>query len=135
MKLFKLVFLLILINSNSLIAQKKEEQIIKQVKFEKDKVFMNDQLAFNYSIDNKNHFILSDINKNEIITGDITSSGDGKWSSVITFVQEKKQFSNSKIIGRNDLLFKFLENNVITNDFKINPEKLNAFFDKYNELK
>jgi hypothetical protein len=135
MKIFKLLFLLILLNSFSLIAQKKEDQIIKQLKFETDKIILNKELAFHYSIDDKNHFIISNLENKEIITGDMIFLEEEKWSSVFTFVQENKVFSNSKIIGRNQLFFKLLENNVITKDFKIDPEKLTEFLEKYNESK
>lgn len=135
MKIFKLLFILILLNSFSLIAQKKEDQIIKQLKFETDKIILNKELAFHYSIDDKNHFIISDLENKEIISGDMIFLEEEKWSSVFTFVQENKVFSNSKIIGRNQLFFKLLENNVITKDFKIDPEKLTEFLEKYNESK
>jgi hypothetical protein len=135
MKIFKLLFLLILLNSFSLIAQKKEDQIIKQLKFETDKIILNKELAFHYSIDDQNHFIISNLENKEIITGDMIFLEEEKWSSVFTFVQENKVFSNSKVIGRNQLFFKLLENNVITKDFKIDPEKLTEFLEKYNESK
>ena len=54
-----------------------------------------------------------------MITGDITSLGDNKFSSVITFVTFGKKFSNTKIVGRNDLIFALCKNNVFTEDFKL----------------
>lgn len=134
MKILKLLLLILFFNTFYLVAQKKEEQIITQLKFETDKIILNDKHAFNY-IRQENHFIISDLENKEIITGDITSSEEGKFISTITFVQENKVFSNEKIIGRNDLFFRMLENNVITKDFKIDTEKLAIFFEKYNEIK
>ncbi len=119
----------------NLSAQKSEEkQIITKVKFETDKIILNDKPAFNYS-KVYNYFTISDLNGKELITGDITSLGNNKFSSVITFVTFGKKFSNTKIVGRNELIFALCENNVFTVDFKINEEKLNVFFEKYNELK
>lgn len=119
----------------NLSAQKKDkEQIITAVKFETDKIILNNKPAFNYS-KTYNYFTISDLDGKELITGDITPLGDNKFSSVITFVTFGKKFSNAKIVGRNDLIFALCENNVFTKDFKINEEKLNAFFEKYNELK
>ncbi len=114
--------------------EKNEEQIITAVKFETDKIILNNKPAFNY---NKlyNYFTISDLNGKELITGDITALGKNKFSSVINFVTFDKKFSNAKIIGRNELIFALCENNVFTEDFKINEEKLTEFFEKYNELK
>lgn len=115
-------------------AQEQVNRIFNEVQFKSDKILLEKQEAFNYKKDG-NHFSVLDLNNNELIIGDITSLGDGKFSSVITFVAENKKFSNAKIIGRSDLFFAMLNNNVINKDFKIDPEKLELFFEKYNELK
>lgn len=130
-----LLITLLLLSFIKLSAQETEKkQIITAVKFETDKIILNNKPAFNY---NKvyNYFTISDLDGKELIKGDITALGDNIFSSVITFVTFEKQFSNAKIVGRNDLIFALCENNVFTEDFKINEEKLTAFFEKYNELK
>lgn len=116
-------------------AQKsKGKQIITEVKLDSDKVILNNKLAYNYTR-NENDFIISDLKGKELIKGSITSLGNGKFSSIITFVTVGKDFSNSKIIGRQQLIFALCENNVIKEDFTIDEEKLTAFLEKYNELK
>ena len=127
-----LILLLSFINSNA--QESEEKQIITAVKFETDKIILNNKPAFNYS-KVYNYFTISDLDGKELITGDITALGENNFSSVITFVTFDKKFSNAKIVGRNDLIFALCQNNVFTKDFKINEEKLNAFFEKYNELK
>jgi hypothetical protein len=130
--LLNIILMLSFINLSA--QEKNEEQIITAVKFETDKIILNNKPAFNY---NKlyNYFTISDLNGKELITGDITALGKNKFSSVINFVTFDKKFSNAKIIGRNELIFALCENNVFTEDFKINEEKLTEFFEKYNELK
>ena len=46
-----------------------------------------------------------------------------------------KEFSNKKIIGRQEIIFALCENNVIRDNFEIDEAKLALFFEKYNELK
>jgi hypothetical protein len=127
-----LILLLSFINSNA--QESEEKQIITAVKFETDKIILNNKPAFNYS-KVYNYFTISDLDGTELINGEITALGENKFSSVITFVNFEKKFSNATIVGRNDLIFKLCENNVITEDFKIDEAKLTAFFEKYNELK
>lgn len=134
MKKTLLITLLFLAFINLSAQEKDKEQIITAVKFETDKIILNNKPAFNYS-KVSNYFTISDLDGKELINGDITALGDNKFSSVITFVTFGKKFSNAKIVGRNDLIFALCKNNVFTEDFKINEVKLNEFFDKYNELK
>ncbi|MRX38564.1 hypothetical protein GJU43_04705 [Flavobacterium sp. LC2016-23] len=134
MKIVHVLSTLLVLMTLNMNAQEKIERIINEVQFKADKIILNKQEAFNYRKDG-NHFSVSDLNNNELIIGDITSLGDGKFSSVITFVVENKKFSNAKIIGRSDLFFALLNENVISKEFKIDPEKLEVFFEKYNELK
>ena len=130
-----LLITILLFSFINLSAQKSaEKQIITAVKFEKDKIILNNKLAFDYS-KVFNYFTISDLDGAEIITGDITALGENKFSSVITFVTLEKKFSNAKIVGRNELIFILCENNVCNEDFKINKDNLTAFFEKYNELK
>jgi hypothetical protein len=134
MKIVHVLSTLLVLMTLNMNAQEKIERIINEVQFKADKIILNKQEAFNYRKDG-NHFSVLDLNNNELIIGDITSLGDGKFSSVITFVVEKKKFANPKIIGRSDLFFALLNENVISKEFKIDPEKLEVFFEKYNELK
>ncbi|MGH2564538.1 MAG: hypothetical protein ACRDE5_08495 [Ginsengibacter sp.] len=99
-----------------------------------DKIILNNKLAYNYTR-NGNDFIISDLEGKELIKDSIISLGNGKFSSIITFVTVGKDFSNSKIIGRQQLIFALCENNIIKEDFTIDEEKLTAFLEKYNELK
>lgn len=101
-------------------------------KDEPDKIYLNGIHAFYYELD-KNKFTISDLNRKEIIKGLITGES-GVWKSTIHFVELDKNFSNSKIIGRNDIIFKLNENNIINKDFKINKKLLLEFIEKYNEL-
>lgn len=65
----------------------------------------------------------------------ITAQGNGKFSSIITFLTIGKEFSNKKIIGRQEIIFALCDNNIINDNFKIDEIKLINFFEKYNELK
>ncbi|WP_281637877.1 hypothetical protein [Flavobacterium marginilacus] len=100
----------------------------------KENIILNNQNAFNYKKEG-NHFSISTLKNVEIISGDISSLGDGKFSNIITFIPQNKTFSNGKIIGRNQLIFALAENNVINKDFTIDETKLNDFLKKYNEIK
>jgi hypothetical protein len=130
-----LVFLILLLSFINLNAQtSKEEPNITAIKLESDKIILNDQLAYRYNRNN-NDFTITDLTGKELIKGSITSHGNGKFSSVLTFGAFGKEFSNAKIIGRKEIIFALCDNNVISKDFKIDEEKLGLFFAKYNELK
>ena len=132
----KILFLLILILSfANLKAQKsRESQIITAIKLEADKIILNDKLAYNYNR-NGNDFVISNLDGKELIKGIITAQGKGKFSSIITFLTIGKEFSNKKIIGRQEIIFALCENNIIKDNFEIDETKLTKFFEKYNELK
>jgi len=137
MKILKFIVLTLLLSfSNQKLAaqQKQEEQIIQKVNFEADKIILNDKIAFNY-IKLGNNFSILNLQNKEIISGVISLLSDGTFSSLITFVASGKQFSNKKIIGRNDLVFALAKNNVIKEDFTIDEVKLSHFFQEYNQLK
>jgi hypothetical protein len=134
MKKILVLSLLMLTFINVYSQKSKEEQIIKAVKLEADKIILNNKLAFNYSR-NGNDYSISNLDGKEIIKGIITSLGEGNFSSVITFVTIGKEFSNKKIIGRKEIIFALCENNVIKENFELDEAKLTLFFEKYNELK
>ncbi|AWK05335.1 hypothetical protein HYN56_14260 [Flavobacterium crocinum] len=136
MKILKLIilFLTIIFSNSTLFAQKNEEQIIQAIAFETNKIVLNNKHAYNYTKEG-NNFIILNLSNKEIIKGEITSIGDGKFSSIITFLPSGKQFSNKKIIGRNDLIFVFAKYNIIKEDFSIDETRLSSFIENYNELK
>lgn len=136
MKTFRLLilFLALIVFNTSSSAQEKEKRIIKDVTFEANKIILNKKLAYNYLKDG-NSFSISNLTGEEIIKGEITSLGEGKFSSIITFEKIGKQFSNDKMIGRNALIFALCDNNVIQNNFELDESKLNEFLEKYNQLK
>ena len=130
--LFFAIFILSFANLKA--QESKDVQIIKAVKLEADKIILNNKTAYNYTR-NGNDFLISKLDGKELIKGSITSLGDGKFSSIITFVTIGKEFSNEKIIGRKEVIFALCENNVIKENFELDEAKLNLFFEKYNELK
>jgi hypothetical protein len=130
--LFFAIFILSFANLKA--QESKDVQIITAVKLEADKIILNDKTAYNYTR-NGNDFLISKLDGKELIKGSITSLGDGKFSSIITFVSIGKEFSNAKIIGRKEVIFALCENNVIKANFELDEAKLILFFEKYNELK
>ena len=126
------IFILTLANLKA--QESKNVQIITAVKLEADKIILNNKTAYNYTR-NGNDFLISNLDGKELIKGSITSLGNGKFSSIITFVTIGKEFSNEKIIGRKEIIFALCENNVIKENFEFDEIKLTLFFEKYNELK
>ena len=130
--LFLSIFILSFLNLKA--QESKEVQIITAVELKADKIILNNKKTNNYSR-NGNDFLISNLDGKELIKGSITSHGNGKFSSIITFVTVGKEFSNEKIIGRKEIIFALCENNVIKDNFEIDEAKLTLFFEKYNELK
>ena len=130
--LFLSIFILSFLNLKA--QESNEVQIITAVELKADKIILNNKTAYNYSR-NGNDFLISNLDGKELIKGSITSHGNGKFSSIITFVTVGKEFSNEKIIGRKEIIFALCENNVIKDNFEIDEAKLTLFFEKYNELK
>jgi len=133
MKKFKLLFILLIFVTPILSAQKTKEQLIKDVSFNGTEIKLNNKHAFNYQKDG-NHFAILTLDNQKIIEGDISSLGDGKFTSLITFLPDRK-FSNEKIVGRNQLIFALVEKNVFNKDFSINSENLDEFLKENNQLK
>lgn len=131
----KVLLLIFVLSFANVIAQKsRESQIITAIKLEADKIILNNKLAYNYNR-NGNDFVISNLDGKELIKGSITAQGNGKFSSIITFLTIGKEFSNKKIIGRQEIIFALCENNIIKDNFEIDETKLTKFFEKYNELK
>ncbi len=121
------------IASNQVVNKKEEKQIITKVEFPRENpniIILNDKHAFNY-IKKENYFEILNLNNEKLIIGNIYNE-DGKWKSNIEFKTVNKNFSNSKIISRNDLIFTLSESNVITENFELDSEKLLAYIEKYN---
>ncbi|REG90833.1 hypothetical protein [Flavobacterium aquicola] len=134
MKRILLLSIFILSFANLTAQESKEDQIITAIELKADKIILNNKTAYNYSR-NGNDFLISNLDGKELIKGSITSHGNGKFSSIITFITSGKKFSNEKIIGRQEIIFALCENNVIKDNFEIDEAKLTMFFEKYNELK
>lgn len=116
-------------------ALKEEKRIITQITYledEPNKIYLNEQHAFNYKKIG-NDFEILNLENEKLITGSI-SKVNGEWESVIQFLTVDKTFSNKDIVGRNDLFFTLAGMNVITKDFKLDENKLLGYINKYNEL-
>jgi hypothetical protein len=131
MKHINTLLILFLLTFQTITAQ---EQNITAVKFDKENIILNNQLAFNYQ-KNGNNFSIFDLKNIEIIKGEIYSLGNGTFTNKVTFILQEKEFTSSKIVGRNQLFFALAENNVINTDFSIDEKKLNDFINKFNEVK
>ena len=135
-KKFYLLSLLIILSCGTQkqdVRKKQEKQIITKVDFPKDNpniIILNDKHAFNY-IKNGNYFEILNLNNEKLITGNIFRE-DEKWKSNIEFKTVNKNFSNSKIISRNELIFSLAESNVITENFELDSEKLLVYIEKFN---
>lgn len=135
MKILKLHFTILafIICTSVMNAQKEEKQNITSVEFTGTEIILNKKHAFNYE-KSENNFQIKSLENKTLITGNIITLGENKWRSHIIFLTINKEFTNQKIIGRNDLIFALCENNVITKNFEIDDEKLKLFISKYNEL-
>ena len=135
MKTLKLLFTLVAFIGvvSSTYAQKKKKQIITEVEFTTDKIILNNKHAFDY-VKDRNYFEIKNLQGETLITGQIKSTDEKTFTSIINFLTLKEQFSNKKIVGRNELIFALCENNVITKDFKLDNDKLELFIKDYNEL-
>jgi hypothetical protein len=101
------------------------------VNFTETEIFINDSKCFNYS-KKGNEFSISDLSGKPIIKGTIRKNPMGKFESTILFLQLAKSFSNKKIIGRNDLIFALVNDNIIGKDCQIDIEKLKKFIEENN---
>jgi len=134
MKKLLLISILTLSFVNTNAQKSNEKQIITAVSLKADQIILNNKLAYNYTRTG-NDYLISNLEGKELIKGSITSHGDGKFSSIISFVTIGKDFSNEKIIGRKEIIFALCENNVIKENFEFDEAKLVSFFEKYNQLK
>jgi len=67
-----------------------------------------------------------------MISGSVQNIGPGKFSTTYTFLPSNKDFTNSKINGRNELLFVLIQAKVLNETGELNEEKLSKFIEKYN---
>lgn len=110
-----------------------KKEIFTKVEFPKDNpniILLNDKHAFNY-IKNGNYFEILSLNNEKLIVGNIFKE-DETWKSIIEFKTVNKSFSNSKIIGRNELMFSLIESDVINENFELDTEKLLVYIEKFN---
>ncbi len=134
-KLFLVVFIFI---SNSIFSQSRDfsdslSPNITSVSFNENEIILNEIVSYKYErLDNK--FIIKSLEGSEILKGTIENIGYNKFFTKIIFVNLNKEFSNPKIIGRNDLIFALVNFNVFNNDSTINESKLKEFIEKYNTL-
>lgn len=82
----------------------------------------------------QNKFEILSLNGEKLITGSIRKEND-EWKSIIKFVTVNIEFSNNRIIGRNDLIFTLADANVITENFELDKERLLKYIQKFNQLK
>src|SRR6218665_2479532 len=106
---------------NSKSIKKDTINFIKSVNFDKEKIILDGKVCFLYE-KNGNSFSINNTDNIPLITGEISSDEYGQFSSIITFEENKVKFSNSKIIGRNDLIFSLIDYYVISKDCQINKE-------------
>lgn len=130
---FILAFFFFTMAITNVVAQKKEERIITEVTFEKDKIILNRKEAFGYRKEG-NYFEITDLEGNVLISAKISPIGDGKFKSRIFFATLQEQFYNEKIVARNELIFALCDNNVITKDLKLDEKRLSLFIKTYNQL-
>ncbi|MGQ2982766.1 hypothetical protein [Flavobacterium sp.] len=134
---FIITVLFLAVGVNSAKAQQKETKIITEIKFEANKIILNNQHAFNYAR-KENKFVIQDRKGNYLIYGEITPSSAADFTCRIRFLTIKdsieQQFYNEKIAGRDELIFALCENNVITKDFELDNDKLRAFIKKFSQF-
>ncbi len=111
----------------------KKDEEINNIEFKTDKVYLEDKLCFNYFL-HKGEFSIMDINNKDLITGKITATGPGEFSSVIHFLTIDMSFHNDKIIGRNDIILALVDNLIIDRNCNIDNEKLLKFVKENNQL-
>ncbi|MDR6544386.1 hypothetical protein J2810_000408 [Chryseobacterium rhizosphaerae] len=114
----------------------------KHINFANEAIYLDDQKCFSYVkkqnviIDNEtvpNYFEISSLDHKVLFSGIIRKNVDGNFESKITFHPIDKIYTNSKVIGRNDLILNLSSNQVINNNCSLNLENLRLFYEKSNE--
>jgi len=103
----------------------------QKVTFTKDSIFLNDKACLLFSRTG-NDFVIYKLDSSKMILGSIQNTAPGKFSTTYTFLPSNKDFINSKINGRNELLFILIQNKVLTETGELNEKKLSKFIEKYN---
>jgi hypothetical protein len=101
----------------------------QKLTFMKDSIFLNDKACLLYNRTG-NDFIIYKLDSSKMILGSIQNVGPGKFSTTYTFEPSNKDFTNSKINGRNELLFILIQNKVLTETGELNEKKLLKFIEK-----
>ncbi|HLV52353.1 MAG TPA: hypothetical protein VKY44_10450 [Flavobacterium sp.] len=137
MKDYLILFVFMLI-SNFSIAQHRNfndsnPPNVTEVSFEKDNIILNGKIAYKYER-NENTFVIKNIEDEKLIEGNIENIGYKKFKTIINFLAQNIEFTNPQIVGRNDLIFAFVNFNVFEKDGSINEKRLKLFFKKFNTL-
>ncbi len=106
---------------------------VTEVSFDSEHIILNHKIAYKYERI-ENHFVIKDKKGQNLIEEDIENIGYQKFKSTIHFLAQDITFSNPEIVGRNDLIFAFVNFNVFEKDGSINEERLKLFVDKFNQL-
>jgi len=117
----KILFLIPLFGFYSAFCQK--------VTFKADSIFVNEKPCLLYS-KTGNDFIIYKLDSTKLITGSVRNLEPGKFATKYTFLTVNKEISNSKINGRNALIFALIQNNVITESCDLDEKKLLNFIEK-----
>lgn len=126
-------FLLLLFGLIPFIGFSQNKNSFDEVHFEKFEIFLDGKLAYKYSIDETNYFEIKNLKGENIITGKITSLGNKKFKSEINFLTVNRNFTNEKIIGRNDIILNLNSHKVIKKNFELDEMRLNEFIDNFNQ--
>ena len=104
----------------------------QKVTFKADSIFVNEKACLLY-YKTGNDFIIYKLDSSKLILGNVQNIGSGKFATKYTFLTVNKEFSNSKINGRNALIFALIQNNVLTQSCELDEKKLETFIEKNNE--
>jgi hypothetical protein len=99
------------------------------VTFKTDSVFLNNKACLLYAR-TENDFVIYKLDSTKLITGSIQSTGPHMFSTIYTFLTVNKDFTNSKINGRNTLIFALVQNNILSQEGELNEKKLLKFIEK-----
>ncbi|TDS52414.1 hypothetical protein [Myroides indicus] len=111
----------------------REERNITQISFTEESIILNNETAYKYERQGDS-FIIKTMEDIDLIKGKITNVGYNEFESLIIFLKLNKKFTNSKITGRNDLIFALADFNVFKRDLTMDEDKLTEFIALYNEL-
>ncbi|MFK8010120.1 MAG: hypothetical protein AB8H03_27445 [Saprospiraceae bacterium] len=108
---------------------------INKVNFSDNEISIANKKCFDYE-KTGNSFKILNLDGEAVISGEIESlgKGTGKFKSIINFLTVNKKFTNPKVIGRNDIIFKLLDYHAINENCEIDNDKLMEFITQENKL-